>query len=257
MVWTSANADYVFSAPPREDSERGQAIYGPIAEYLTDVLGERVTYHHPAHWVEYSKSMRTDKYDFVFDGPHFSAWRVKHLRHTPVAKLPGLLQFYIVVKSSDDATKMRNLIGSEICGLVSPHLGTMNVFALYNNPVVQPRIRVIKGTLKDVYQAFKKDECRAAVLRDFIYKKLPEQEQALLRIIAQSKPVPNQAITVSQRISEAQRSKIISALTSEQGTKAAEGLLKRFSKRQPTLLEANADEYKGAETLLEGVVWGW
>jgi ABC-type phosphate/phosphonate transport system substrate-binding protein len=257
LVALNANADFILSAPPREKPNKGVETYEPIASYLSEILGERVVYEHPKHWTEYANNMRAGKYDFVFDGPHFSAWRIKHLDHVPLVRLPGNLQFYIVVNAEDSAKNMMDLLGSEICGLASPHLGTMSVFALYKNPVVQPYIRVIHGNLKKVYQAFKKGQCRAAVVRDFIYKKLPEDERQALRIVGKSKPLPNQTITVSRRLSDRQRSLIVSALTSKAGAVAGGNLLKRFSKRNPVFIAAEYAEYEGSEKLIEDVVWGW
>ena len=43
-----ASAELIFTAPPREDTEHGNQIYGPIADKLSAILGEKVVYEHPA-----------------------------------------------------------------------------------------------------------------------------------------------------------------------------------------------------------------
>ena len=78
-----------------------------------------------------------------------------------------------------------------------------------------------------------------------------------LRIVGKSKPLPNQTITVSQRLPDRQRSLIVPALASKAGTVAGENLLKRFSKGNPVFVAADHAEYEGTEKLIEGVVWGW
>ncbi|MCG6968648.1 MAG: phosphate/phosphite/phosphonate ABC transporter substrate-binding protein, partial [Gammaproteobacteria bacterium] len=121
----SASADYIFSAPPREAEMRGIKLYGPLVQKLTEVLGENVVYEQPSNWLEYAKKMRNDEYDIIFDGPHFNAWRIKHLNHVPVASLPGALQFYLVSSKEYRSIKThRDLVGRKICGMPSPHLAT-------------------------------------------------------------------------------------------------------------------------------------
>ena len=68
---SSVRADLVLTVPPREDFDKGYIQYGPLAEYLSDVIGEKVTYKHPKGWLYYQRDMRANKYDIVFDGPHF------------------------------------------------------------------------------------------------------------------------------------------------------------------------------------------
>ena len=59
-------AEYIFTAPPRESFERGNEIYKPIAEFLTDRLGEKFTYRHPGNWAEYSRGMQNHEYEGGF-----------------------------------------------------------------------------------------------------------------------------------------------------------------------------------------------
>ena len=116
-----ASADLVLTSPPREPAARSEELYGPLAELLTTQLGQTVVYERPRDWIEYSTRMKQDRYDIVFDGPHFAAWRMKHLGHTPVAKLPGELSF-VVVSRKDDKTqnRMRDLISAPLCAQASP-----------------------------------------------------------------------------------------------------------------------------------------
>ena len=50
-------ADIVFTAPPRENSAAAKALYEPIAEKLTSILGENVVYEAPQGWAEYAKNI--------------------------------------------------------------------------------------------------------------------------------------------------------------------------------------------------------
>lgn len=254
----SAEADYVLSAPPRESPEDGEKFYGPIANALSALLGVPVTYKHPGGWMKYTLGMRAGQYDIVFDGPHFVAWRMKHVGHIPLVRLDGKLQFYVLAKKSDlKGNSMRSVIGKELCGLASPNLGTVSVFAMYDNPVMQPVIRRVSGGFKVIMKKFLQGECDYAVVRDKLFKKLPQAQKDTIKIIEKSTPWPNQTISVTQKIGKADRAKIVKFLTSKQGKTAAGKLLGRFSKKKPYFIPAKIKEYRDLELLLEGVVWGW
>ena len=127
--------DLILTAPPRESAEAGQKIYGPIAAHLTKLLGSKVVYEHPANWIAYQRDMRNDKFDIVFDGPHFVSWRIAHLGHQVLVKLPGNLQFVLLTdKDSKKYNKADDLIGKNICGISPPNLSTLSVLDYYRNP---------------------------------------------------------------------------------------------------------------------------
>jgi ABC-type phosphate/phosphonate transport system substrate-binding protein len=249
----------VFTAPPRETPDQGKAVYGPIADYLSKELKVPVKYEHPKNWTNYTKDMHEGKFDIVFDGPHFAAWRIKHLKHKAVAKLPGNLTFVIFTdRNSHKINKLRDLIGKNICGLPSPNLATMSAFSMYNNPVIQPYVYFVKGGPPMVYKSFKEGKCIAAVIRDqYFLKKVPADEREKLKIIGKSRPYPNQTFTVSTRLTPEQVQRIKTSLTSPEGAIAAAKLLNRFSKKRKYIEAAESKDYAGIEQLLEKIVWGW
>jgi len=254
----TVSAKIVLTAPPREKPDVGEKVYGPIAAALSDVLNEKVVYEYPKNWTRYGKDMRSGKYDIIFDGPHFAAWRMEHVGHVPIARLSGNLQFYILAKKSDNKlTKMQDLLGKTFCGLASPNLGTMSAFNIYRNPIVQPTIQIVRGGMKNVMKKFLAGECRAAVVRDKLYKKLPPEKKKLIRIIAKSKKMPNQAFTASKRLSKEQRTKIAKFFTSKKGAKLTTKLLSRFSKKKKFWIAPKKGEFENLNYLLEGVVFGW
>lgn len=250
-------ADYILSAPPREDAKRGKAIYGPIAKKLSDIIGKKVVYEQPSGWLDYARKMREGHYDIVFDGPHFTAWRIKHLSHIPIATLPGKLDFYLVGwKKDKEINTPRDLVGEKICGLASPHLATDMIYNLYKNPVLLPQIYDVKGPLVNAYKAFKDKKCRATIFRDTAFRKLPGSDKKRLKIIAKTRALPNQTITVSDRLKK-NAMKLERFFVSREGAMISDGILKRYSKKKKYFEAAQVKEYKGAESILENVVWGW
>jgi hypothetical protein len=253
----TVNADYIFAAPPRESEIAGITIYGPLVHKLTQVLGENVVYEQPDNWLEYAKKMRDDDYDIVFDGPHFNAWRMKHLGHTLVASLPGNLQFrlvtdkqYLAVNTTED------LVGRLICGMPSPNLATDMILALYKNPSIQPMIYDVRGGFREMYTKFKKGKCLATIMRVDMFDKLPSPDKQQLKIIVTTRPLPNQTFSVSKRL----KSKV-AVLThfflSEGGSLAGQKILDRYSKGAKRFRPAVKAKFAGAESVLEDVVFGW
>jgi ABC-type phosphate/phosphonate transport system substrate-binding protein len=257
FLTSSVKAEYILSAPPRENGNLGKETYEPLAEYLSKLLGDKVVYQQPSGWFDYTQKMRDGRYDIIFDGPHFAAWRVKHLQHIPIAVLPGTLDFVLVAKAGDqEIINTKDLNGKNICGMLSPNLGTSLVYELFENPVLQPVIVEISGGMNEVYKAFHNGLCRAAILRNHNFENLPDSEKAGLKIIAKTKSLPNQTITISKRL-EKNAQQIADFMVSQEGAIAAQGLLSRYSRGAPYFETTSSDRYDGIEDLLEGVVWGW
>ncbi len=257
FFWTTVHAELMLTAPPRESAEAGQKIYGPLAARLTELLGEKVVYQQPKGWLFYQRDMRADKFDIVFDGPHFISWRIKQYDHVPVAKLPGKLGFVVITaKDKKEFSSVDDLVNLPVCAIAPPNLSTLTVLAQYDNPVRQPRLITVKGGAIGVYKAFKSGKCEAAILRDkFFAKKVPEQERAGFKVIFKSTPVTNQGITVSTRVSEDQRARIAAALT--EVSEGTEPILKRFAPKADKMIPAVKDDYAEHYTLLTGIIFGW
>ncbi len=251
-------AELILTAPPRESEEDGKLTFDPLAKLMTEVIGETVVYQQPHDWSEYSANMRAGKYDIVFDGPHFAAWRIKHLHHTPVAKLPGSLDFVVISRWDDKRiNRMRDLASQKVCGLASPNLATVTVLSKFSNPVLQPEIVEIKGGFKDVIDALRDGKCRGAVTRDNAYKKLTDEEKKIFRVIYKTPGFPNQTFTVGDRVSPQSREKLAAVLTAKKPLAEGERLFGQFSKNAKFFEAAKTAEFTDLESLLEGVVWGW
>jgi len=252
--------DLILTAPPREKPEAGAKLYGPLAAHLSKLLDRNVKYVHPGNWLSYQREMRADRYDIVFDGPHFASWRMVHLGHDALVKLPGSLQFYLVTnKNETEIRSTDDLVGQKICGIAPPNLSTLSIIATFNNPVRQPVVKAVRGGMPAVVKAFSEGHCRAAVVRNTFYsKKLTNEQRAKMQIIYQVNPLPNQSITASKRVTEREKMLITRSLTNGDGVIASEPILKRFGgKKAKAFMLAKANEFNGINGLLEGVIFGW
>ena len=119
-------ADLIFTSPPREqNSNEGKEVYVPIAEYFSKLLGRKVIYHNPGNWLTYQKEMRSGLYDIVFDGPHFTSWRIAHVDHEALVRLPGSIEFLVVTNPKSEFSKLEDLVGVNVCSISPPNLGTL------------------------------------------------------------------------------------------------------------------------------------
>lgn len=251
-------AELVLSAPPRESRAEGEKTFGPLASYLSEQLGQPVVYRQPESWAAYTLALRNGEYDFVFDGPHFASWRMVHLQHQPLVKLPGTLRFIVVTAaSSKQFSQLADLRSGSLCAMASPNLATNAVLAEFG-PVASPDIVVAEGGFEGIVKAYQAGSCNGMVLSESFFVKMPEQVRAELKVIYTSPGYANQTLTASPRVPAEQLSKLAAGLVSEQGTLACSALIRRYAgKRDSGLVLATADEYKGNNRLLEGVVWGW
>lgn len=250
----------ILAAAPRESVEKGRELYDPVAAYLSQVLGKPVTYVHTNHWIRYQSDMKNRKYDFVFDGPHLASWRIKNINHEPIVRLPGYLQFHFLARADDNnVIKPEDLIYKRVCVIPPPNLTAVTLLQKLNDPVREPVLISVKGSMKTLYEKLIGGECSGAVVRtDFYQGQLSAEEKARVKIVYTSEQLPNQAITASNRLTDAEIEKLVLALTSKQGQKVLAPLLKRFGgKEAVSFIPAEAQEYVGYSKFLEGVVLGW
>lgn len=250
----------ILGAAPRETVTQGHQLYGPLANHLGQLLGVDVGYTHAKHWLRYQSDIKKRRYDFVFDGPHLASWRIKHLKHRPLVKLPGTLGFYILAMADNKKVKVpEDLVYKKVCAIPPPNLTSVVLLQRLNDPVREPIIKSIKGGMGKIYQALIDGECKGAVVRNTLYdKKLNDEQRAKVKIIYKSPEFPNQVLTVSNEVSEEDQNKIIESLIVGDGKKVMLPIAKRFGgKGVEAFVRVQPSEYNGYYSFLEGVVLGW
>lgn len=201
----------VLSAPPRDNPEEGERIFGPIAAYLSSVLGRPVVYRHPTTWGGYQTDMLEGRYDIVFDGPHFVGWRIARQQHDVLVKLPGEFVYTAVVRRNNSGiTDLKQLAGHRFCAHEPPNLGTLIMYDAFDNPARQPSI-VVKAGYDQIYEGLLKGECDAAMLPlDHLQKS--DRDGTHTRIVFRTAPMPQQAFSAGSRLSAAEKAEVSEAL---------------------------------------------
>ncbi|MEE8388469.1 MAG: PhnD/SsuA/transferrin family substrate-binding protein [Acidiferrobacterales bacterium] len=242
-----ASAQIIFSAPPREKPEVGKQIYGPIAKYLSTAIGQQVVYKHPGNWTNYKNALQHDKYDIVFDGPHFVSWRMSYKRHRPLVTLPGQLSFVVVVRANQKQYKtLANLAGKRICGFNAPNLATLTMFNQFR-PQDRPHLVKIRS-FPDGYQKMRAGKCDAVVMRDRMYYKL-DKDDGRTRIVFLSGALPNQAFTAGKRLSRRTQRKIASALVNPRAKWATAAFHQKYT-RGKSMIKVEPTNFEDLDELL-------
>lgn len=245
----------VLSAAPREDDDEAQRIYGPVAEFLSKVLGKQVVFKHVGNWGAYQAFMQKGAYDLVFDGPHFNSWRISSSQHNVLVKVPGEHTFVVVVqKDNDKVRELKQLGGRTLCASAPPNLGTLTALNEFDNPSRQPLIVNTDGW-KDIYQGVLSGKCVAAVLP---LKKLEQFEKDSghqTKIVFRGAVLPDNALSAGPRLSPTEQDKITRALLSPEGEQATARLRGKYGYNKPFVAASNK-EFAGLGTYLRNE-WGY
>jgi len=89
----AASDELVFSTPPTQSVAVTKKNYQPLVDYISGVIHQKIVLKPAKNFREYTKNIRENKYDMIFDGPHFINWRIRKQNHVVVAKQPGELHF--------------------------------------------------------------------------------------------------------------------------------------------------------------------
>lgn len=249
------NNELVLSAAPREESDEAEALYGPVAEYLSTVLGKKVVFRHPGNWGVYQGLMQKGAYDIVFDGPHFNSWRVDRAQHNVLVKVPGEHVFVVLVKKDNDKIReLKQLAGRTLCAHAPPNLGTLTALNEFENPSRQPIIVNIDGW-KNIYQGMMAGKCVASTIPLKKLEQFEKESGQKARIVFRGSVLPDNAFSAGPRLSTQDQEKITRALLSPEGEKATAKMRTKYAAGKP-FSAANNKEFAGLGTYLKNE-WGY
>jgi ABC-type phosphate/phosphonate transport system substrate-binding protein len=244
----------VLAAPPRDSAEEGHKRFGPVADYLSQVLGRKVVYKHPTTWGGYQADMQRGRYDIVFDGPHFNGWRVEKLQHNVLVKLPGEFVYTAVVRKDNTSVQhIKQLAGHKICAHAPPNLGTLMMYNEFDNPSRQPVVMVTDG-YDNIFRALQEGKCDAAML-PLKHVQKHDKNGERTRVIFKNRALPQQAFSAGPRLSSAEQAKVAAALLAP----AAQAPLAKFREAYSLgkdFVPATNAEYADVGAYLRNV-WGY
>ncbi len=260
--WQAAIAEkaIIFSTAPTQSVEDTKKKYQPIADYLTKVIGREVKLVPAENFIEYSRALIDGKYDLVFDGPQFVAWRMardNNTRHKVLVKLPGKLRYVVVVRKDLNIASTRKLAGKKVCALASPNLLTLGFLKLFPNSSSTPVMTGIENFKKGLGCAIN-GRGVAVILRDKFWNKIsqkkPRIKQELKLFYTAKEAWPHRAFSISSKVDSNTRSKIRRALLSTAALRPARQVLKQYKAKR--FVPASSTEYAGYGKLLRPI-WGF
>ena len=247
--------ELVLSAAPREDDDVANAIYGPVAEYLSKTLGKPVVFKHAGNWGVYQGLMQKGAYDIVFDGPHFNSWRVDRTQHNVLVKVPGDHIFVVLVrKDNDKIREIKQLAGRTVCAHAPPNLGTLTALNEFDNPARQPIIVNIDGW-KNIYDGMMAGKCVAAVIPVKKLEQFEKESGRESKIVFRGVTMPDNAFSAGPRLTPSDQDKITKALLSPEGEKATAKLREKYAQGKPFVATTNK-EFAGLSVYLKNE-WGY
>jgi len=253
---TSFAVDVIFGTPPTQTVGKTQELYGPLADYLSKASGANVKLTPARNFLEYTNNMRQQKYDFIFDGPHFVGWRMERIGHRPVARLPGALIFSVAIREGSKVKSPKDLIGKKVCGLASPNLATLMVLDYYPNPVRQPQIVPVRS-FKDSLACLNNGSSEGAILPFKFWKKFTKNGKTKglkLLLTTKDRPLPHRTFSISNKIDRTIQDRIATALVNAEGKEGTGPVLKRY--RSKNYVSAEPELYRDLGRLLQSV-WGF
>jgi len=262
ISWQTAFAQepIIFSTAPTQSVKHTIERYQPIADYLTKAIGRKVKLVPAENFIQYSRAIIEDKYDLIFDGPQFVAWRMardNNTRHKVLVKLPGKLRFVVVARKDLKVKSIKRLAGKRICAFNSPNLLTLGFLDLFPNPSSVPVMVSMKNFKKGLGCAIK-GKGVAVILRDKFWNKVSAKKPKLkkkLRLFYTGKAgLPHRAFSISNRIDAVTREKIRRALLSPAAIQPSKRVLKQFKAKK--FVPASTAEYTGHGKLLKPI-WGF
>jgi len=251
-----AKRPLIFTAPPRNDKKDNET-YGPIIDYLGDTLQRKIEYRKPSGWGDYTKAMINDVADIVFDGPHFNAWRMNKLGHRIIVRLPQQQVWKIIVGKNSAFKNIDELTGQKACLQGATNYGKLKFMQFFPNALRLPQ-EIQISSRQDGYNAVINGTCATTILTEAElnkynkkYKQANKNNEPPVRVLLTTKPSPNQAFSVSARLSRAEQDKIQTALLSPQGQLAMSVLRDRYAGNKE-LVAANQVDYLDIDDVLAG-----
>jgi len=251
----SKSGELILSAAPREEADEADAIFGPVAEFLSREIKRPVVFRHAGNWGIYQGMMQKGAYDLAFDGPHFNAWRMERGQHNILVKVPGDHVFVVIVKNDNARIRdIKQLAGRSICAHAPPNLGTLTALNEFENPSRQPVIVNTDGW-KNIYQGLLANKCQAAALPLRALEKFEKETGRQSRIVFRGATLPDNALSAGPRVPTSVQEQITQALLSPEGEKVTARLREKYGQGRK-FVAANNKEFAGLSNYLKNE-WGY
>ena len=237
--------EYTLAIQPIQSPAKTRESYQPLADFLGKATGQTIKIETAINFVAYWQNMRKDKYDLILDAAHFTDWRIKKKKFTPLAKITSVVSFTLVTHLDDPILEPSELIGKRVAVLSSPSMGAVRLAELFPNPMRQPVIVEVNNA-EEAVKKIQDRQAFAAIIPSRMVGGF-----AFLNTIQSTAQVPHMALSASPRVPGDIQEKIRTALVHAKDTPEGREMLKALFLE--AFEPASPGIYDGYAKLLKGV----
>lgn len=242
-------ADIKFAVQPILDAEATRKAYQPLADYIAQAAGKKVelvaTFDYAEFWL---RMKRGNEFNLILDGPFYTDYRIRQQGHVPLVKVPGLVSYSLVTRSSDAVLDTSELIGKKIATIIPPAPGGLVMQKMFTHPSRQPYIVPVKSS-EQALEMLLKGQVTAAMIPTPLAAQAMSQGREISTVVT-SPQTPHITLTAGPDIDAATRDKIAKALLDAGKTPKGQEMLKKVG--FPEGFEATSPElYRGYSDYLK------
>ena len=238
--------EYILSIQPIIPKDEVITSYQPLADYLSENIGHKITIKTYSNFFTYWQSMKNKKnFDLVLDAAHFTDYRIQNNNYTVLAKFPDTIRFSLVTHSDSSISKTDDLILKPVATSPSPGLGGIRLYEIFNNPSRLPK-EITVSDIREAIDAVADGDVDAAIIPSFMVSKYK-----FLKVITTTKATPNIALSVSPAVPTDFKKNILNALINADKSFEGRSMLKRIG--LPKFADTSDTKYSGYSQLLEGM----
>lgn len=236
---TSAGAfavDRTIIGPPIDSAEKGQSLYQPLVELLSERTGEPWTYEHASYWLDYVDLIISDLADLAFNQAHFAGYLALYHNHRFLARISDETQWFLLGgKNSDGA-----LPGQSVCLQPPPELGSLVLTTLteLEDPMRAPFMVTVNNRAESI-SGVESGRCAYTVVPGDV---LSAAERGELKTWPLTK-IPGAAITASSRLDDQIVAEIQETLLSPEGQAVMEPIRDHYALSREFTGAGNTNPY--------------
>lgn len=239
-------ADYNIAVQPVMAEADIKRVYQPLADYLSQVTGQKFHILTHKNFLTYWVRMRKGKgFDFVLDAAHFTDYRVQKKHYQVLAKLPDTVSFSIITGRDNFIFDMEELVSKRIATMPSPGLGAIRLNEYFPNPIRLPFYIQVDNS-NEAGKMLMSGAVDAAVIPTPLVSSFEG-----VNTVLSTEPVPHMALSVAPGVPKEIVDQVQAALFNAENTPEGKAMLdaiaiQRFDK-------ASNEDYAGYGKLLEAV----
>ena len=250
---TASAAELRLAIQPVLSESRTRAAFTPLARYLEEKTGRKVTILTMPNFLSYWDLVRKpEQYDLSLDAAHFTDYRADKGNFEVLAKIPDFVSYSIVVRQENLVFEPSELIAKSIATLGAPSIGAARLNAMFPNPMRQPAMVEVASSEIGM-QKLLSGEVFAAIMPTPIVSQFMGNN-APISVVSTTEPIPHIALSASLSLDANVRQSIRSLLLEASQTADGKIMLQKigFPKFDP----ATKAIYQGQAAILKEY-WGY